>query len=57
MSTKIKLELSEREAELIQLIRKLIRNYKISYPNGHPQLLWTAQELFDQLTNPFEYDL
>lgn len=53
MSTKIKLELSEREAELIQLIR----NYKISYPNGHPQLLWTAQELFDQLTNPFEYDL
>lgn len=49
MTKTIKLNLSPQEAELIQLIR----NYKRSYPNGHPQLLYAAQELFDELTNPF----
>ncbi len=44
------MKLSEKEAELIDLIR----NYKKSYPNGHPNLLFAAQELFDDLTEPFK---
>lgn len=40
-----KMMLTEKEAELIQAIR----NYVRSYPNGHPQLLIYAQELFDDL--------
>jgi hypothetical protein len=40
-------ELTEEEAELIEAIRA----HKRSYPNGHPQLLWYAQELFDKMTS------
>lgn len=42
-----KKELNEKEAELIEAIR----NYRKSYPNGYPQLLWYAQRLFDELTD------
>ena len=37
--------LNEKEAELIEAIR----NYRLSYPDGYPQLLWYAQQLFDDL--------
>ncbi len=40
-------ELNEREAELIEAIR----NYRQSFPDGYPQLLWYAQELFDGLVD------
>lgn len=37
--------LSEKEVDLVSAIR----NYKQSYPNGYPELLWYAQQLFDEL--------
>lgn len=43
----MKKELTEEEVELIEAIRA----YKRSYPNGHPQLLFYAQELFDEMTS------
>lgn len=42
---KEKIKLTEKEEELI----RAIRNYKKSFPNGHPQLLYYAQQLFDEL--------
>lgn len=33
------------ERELIEAIR----NYNKSFPDGYPQLLWEAQELFDNM--------
>lgn len=39
--------LNEKEAELIETIR----NYRLSYPDGYPQLLWYAQQLFDDLVD------
>lgn len=41
------IKVSEEEASLIEAIR----NYCASYPNGYPQLLEYAQELFDRLTD------
>lgn len=43
----IKVELSKEEEELIAAIR----NYRASFPNGYPQLLWYAQQLFDKLVD------
>ncbi len=43
------MKLNEREIELIEAIR----NYKRSYPNGHPSLRMFAQELFDDLIDPY----
>lgn len=45
----IKVELSEDEVELIEAIR----NYRRAYPNGHPNLLYYAQQVFDRLTDMF----
>lgn len=42
---KLKVEVTEAEWELINAIR----NYKRSYPNGYPNLLYFAQERFDEL--------
>lgn len=42
-----KMNLTEEEAELINAIR----NYRRSFPNGHPQLLYYAQQIFDELTD------
>ena len=39
------MEVSEEEAELLAAIR----NYNKSFPDGYPQLLWYAQELFDNI--------
>lgn len=39
------LKLTQEEKELIEAIR----NYNKSYPDGYPQLLWYAQELFDNM--------
>lgn len=43
----LKYELNEKEAELTEAIR----NYRLSYPDGYPQLLWYAQQLFDDLVD------
>ena len=42
-----KIELSEKEEELI----RAIRNYRRSYPNGYPQMLYYIQQLVDELTD------
>lgn len=42
---KIKMEVTEQEKELLEVIR----NYNKSYPDGYPQLLWYAQEMFDSM--------
>lgn len=44
---KEKIELTEKEEELI----RAIRNYRQSYPNGFPQLLYYIQQLVDELTD------
>ena len=44
---KFKKKLSFEEKELIESIR----NYCNSYPNGYPQLLEYAQDLFDRITD------
>ena len=44
---KIKMEVNSEEQDLIQAIR----NYCDSYPNGYPQLLIYAQDIFDRLTD------
>lgn len=40
-----KILVSDKEEELIAAIR----NYKKSFPRGNPQLLWYAQQLFDEM--------
>lgn len=42
---KIKIEVTSEEFELLEAVR----NYNKSYPDGYPQLLWFAQELFDNM--------
>lgn len=44
---KEKINLTEKEEELI----RAIRNYKKSYPNGYPQMLYYIQQLIDELTD------
>lgn len=44
---KEKIELTEKEEELI----RAIRNYQKSFPNGYPQLLYYIQHLVDELTD------
>ena len=44
---KEKIKLTEKEEELI----RAIRNYRKSYPNGYPQLLYFIQQLVDELTD------
>lgn len=44
---KEKIRLTEKEEELIMAIR----NYRKSYPNGYPQLLYYIQQLVDELTD------
>ena len=41
----LKVTVSEEEYELLEAIR----NYNKSYPDGYPQLMWYAQELFDNM--------
>lgn len=41
------MELTEKEEELICAIR----NYRASFPNGYPELLWYCQQLFDNLVD------
>lgn len=41
----LKIAVSEEEYELLEAIR----NYNKSYPDGFPQLLWYAQQLFDEM--------
>ena len=39
------MEVSYEEKEFLESIR----NYNRSFPDGYPELLWYAQELFDNL--------
>ena len=45
----------EKETEMMQVtpaekeLLEVVRNYNKSYPDGYPQLLWHAQELFDNM--------
>lgn len=41
----MKIEVTEIEFELLESIR----NYNKSYPNGYPELLWYAQQVFDSM--------
>ena len=50
--SEITMKVTPQEEELI----KSIRNYRNSYPNGHPELLDYAEMLFDNLTDPFRQD-
>jgi hypothetical protein len=45
MSKTRKIEVTEEEYELLESIR----NYNKSFPDGYPQLLWYAQQLFDAM--------
>jgi hypothetical protein len=48
MDTKtLKVDLTEDEWELIEAIL----NYKLAYPIGYPNLLFYAQQKFDELTD------
>lgn len=42
-----KKELTEKEEELIEAIR----NYRASFPNGYPQLLWYCNQLYEKLVD------
>ena len=44
---KEKIELTEKEEELI----RAIRNYRKSFPNGYPELLYYIQQLVDEMTD------
>lgn len=44
------MKLTEKEEDLILALR----NYRQSYPNGYPDLLDYAQQLFDELAYPYE---
>ena len=43
----MKVELNEKEEELIAAIR----NYRRGYPDSFPNLLFYAQQIFDELTD------
>ena len=45
---KQELEWVQLTSEEIDLIAA-IRNYNKSYPDGYPELLWYAQQLFDNM--------
>ena len=45
MSKLEKMEVTPEEREILEAVR----NYNNSCPDGYPQLLWYAQELFDNL--------
>ncbi len=44
------IKLTEKEIDLITTIR----NYRRSYPNGYPELLWYLERLFYELLDPEE---
>jgi len=44
---KERIRLNEKEEELI----RAIRNYRKSFPNGYPQLLYYIQQIVDELTD------
>lgn len=45
MEEKEIIDVTHAEHELLEAIR----NYNKSFPDGYPQLLWYAQELFDNM--------
>lgn len=47
MKRDITIKVTSEEEELIQATR----NYNESYPDGYPQLLEYAQDIFDRLTD------
>lgn len=45
-----KVTLTEKEYDLIMSIR----NYKKSYPNGYPEILWYIERLFNELLDEMD---
>lgn len=45
-----KVTLTEKEYDLIMAIR----NYKKSYPNGYPEILWYIERLFNELLDEMD---
>lgn len=45
MEEKVIMQITSEEEDLIMAIR----NYNKSFPDGYPELLWYAQELFDNM--------
>ena len=45
MEEKVIKQITPEEEDLIMAIR----NYNKSFPDGYPELLWYAQELFDNM--------
>ena len=45
-----KIALTEKEYDLIMSIR----NYKKSYPNGYPEILWYIERLFNELLDDMD---
>lgn len=43
----MKIDLNKKEEELIAAIR----NYRMGYPDSYPNLLYYAQQIFDELTD------
>lgn len=41
----MKIILTQKEADLIEMIR----NFKKSYPNGEPEMRWYIEKLFNEL--------
>lgn len=37
-------------------LREILLQLKKAYPNGYKQFLWEAQQLFDELTDPDEWE-
>ena len=46
----ITIKVTEEEENLIIGMR----NYVKSFPNGHPEMLYHLQQLFDSLTDPYK---
>ena len=51
MNEKKLMRVTAAECELLEAIR----NYNKSYPDGYPELMWYAQQLFDNmLRQPYQ---
>lgn len=48
-----KIELTEKEIDLIMAIR----NYKSSYPNGYPEIRWYIEKFFNELMAEAENEI
>lgn len=40
----------------VEELRAILLQMKRAYPNGYEQFLWEAQQLFEELTDPYEWE-